>query len=838
MNIANLKTNRIKNPLGFELGAPVFSWTVESGRSKKQAAARIEVAADETFSEIIYDSGKRSGISSLGFRPGLKLAPRTRYWWRVSVWGDGGDSARSEPAWFETAKLDEPWAGVWITPDTEGPGGCPRVEKDFDLGGEVRSARVYASGLGLYRLLINGERVSGEYFSPGLNAYDRWVQYQTYDVTELLKKGANSLAFLLGDGIARGRFGKAAADGYNYCPKRTCICELRVLMSDGREMTLGSDESWKWKPSPVVFSNFYDGEIYDATIGGEWGRVRAYKPPVGELRARLSLPVVVRKELKPVSLMTTPKGETVLDMGQNMVGWLRFKAKAAEGARLSLYHGEILQDGCFYRDNLRSAKAEYHYISDGSEAEAEPYFTYFGFRYVRLEGFDEISPEDFTGCVVYSDLEETGHIKTSDERLNRLFLNALWGQRGNFLDVPTDCPQRDEKLGWTGDAQIFSGTACFNMDCQAFYAKYLADMREEQLKNGGLVPHVIPDVLGAGGRFPNGAVAWADAATIIPWNVYLHYGDETLLERQFESMKAWVDWTNRREDWPNRPHFGDWLALDNYADPKDRVGATDIRYLCLAFRFYSASLVSKAAAVLGREKEAEEYAGLALDLREKIRREYFAPAGSFALETQTACVVALFLGLPPEPEKTARKLMGLLKDNGMRLTTGFIGTPWLCRALSRYGYSREAWTLLLNEDCPSWLYEVKMGATTIWERWNSVLPDGHISDTGMNSLNHYAYGSIVEWLYRNMCGINPVEDTPGFKKILFRPEPDARLEWAECELDSASGRYACGWRLAGAKLKVWLRVPFDCEAAVCLPGIEPFIVSAGEHEYEMSMPAG
>jgi alpha-L-rhamnosidase len=354
MKVGKLKTNRLTNPFGFELGEPAFSWVAESCESKKQSAASIEVALDEAFANIIYSSGKREYASSLAFRPKLALKPRKRYWWRVTVWGEAGDFATSQPAWFETAKLSEDWEGKWITPAGEYDGGCVWIEKEVSIQDDIKSARIYASGLGLYTLFINGKRASGEYFTPGFNAYDRWVQYQTYDVTALLKKGSNRIAFLLGGGIARGRFGRSKADTWLYCPKYACICELRAVTESG-ELVAGTGEDWLWKPSKVFFSNIYDGEIYDANIDGQFGAVEAYAPPVGPLKARLSLPVVMKRELKPTALITTPKGEKVLDMGQNMAGWLRFKAEAPKGCRLSLQYGEILQDCCFCRDNLRSA---------------------------------------------------------------------------------------------------------------------------------------------------------------------------------------------------------------------------------------------------------------------------------------------------------------------------------------------------------------------------------------------------------------------------------------------------------------------------------------------------
>lgn len=596
MKIANLKTNRITNPLGFELGAPSLSWTVTETECTRQASARVEVILDGA---VVYDSGEREDISSVGFRPPIKLCPRSRYMWRVAVTGESGERAVSEYAWFETAKLDEPWQAKWVAPDRDDVFCVLRGTALLD--GPAEQGRIYASGLGLYHLFVNGQRASDERFAPGFNAYDSWVQYQTYDIGSLLHPGENIIELWMGKGIAKGRFARCGDDDYNYCPKYTGICEMHVRMADGSERVFASGGDWTWSTSGVTEGNIYDGETYDACLVPQFGKVVEYVPPVGGLKARLSLPVVVKHELKPVAVITTPAGETVLDMGQNMTGWVKFRTRAPKGTHLKLSYGEILQDGCFYRDNLRTAKAEYHYISDGNEATAEPMFTYYGFRYVKLEGFGPVDKEDFTGCVVYSDLERTGYIRTSDPDVNRLIENALWSQRGNFLDVPTDCPQRDERLGWTGDAQVFSGTACFNMDCSAFYVKYMYDMLCEQEKNGGCVPHVVPDVKGRHSPREGGAVAWSDAATVIPWNLYLHYGDRGVLEAQTDNMTRWTDWIDAQEDWTDTLHFGDWVALDNPRRENLRVGATDLSFLCMAYHFYSASLTAKALTALGRD---------------------------------------------------------------------------------------------------------------------------------------------------------------------------------------------------------------------------------------------
>lgn len=819
-----MRVNRIENPLGFDLGDPSFSWTVEDTPSHRQTAARLEVFCG---GDRVYDSGRRQDLDSLGVRTGLPLRPRTRYTWRVTVWGDEGDWAESAPAWFETAKLDEPWAGVWVAPSG---GELPCIQRELELREEAASARIYASGLGLYRLFINGQPVSAERLAPGLNCYDRWVQYQTYDVGGLLRKGKNTVAFYLGGGIAKGRFSSLGPEEYAYCPRYTCIAELRVREPSGGELVLGTDESWQWRPSPVVESSVYDGERVDPARTGPWKMVERYAPPVGPLRARLSLPVTIRERRQPLKLIHTPKGETVLDLGQNMVGWLRFRVREPKGTALTLRYGEILQDGCFFRDNLRTAKAEFHYLSDGEEAVAEPWFTWYGFRYVLLEGFTQpIRLEDFTGCVVSSSLEETGSLVTADPRLNRLIQNALWSQRDNFLDVPTDCPQRDEREGWTGDAQVFSDTACYSMDCYAFYTKYLADMWEEQQKHQGCVPYVVPNARERVAPFAGGAVGWADAATVIPWTVWRHYGDKTILERQIGSMEAWTDWAAGQEDWASLRHFGDWLALDHPEDADRREGGTENEYLCLSYLYYSASLTAKAETVLGREDKAERYRTLAGEQKRALQEKYFDAEGKLRIHTQTACVIALYLDLSPRPERTRQALSDLLRRDG-HLTTGFLGTPWLLWTLP----DEAAWTLLLRDEYPSWLYEVKLGATTIWERWNSLLPDGRLSDTTMNSLNHYAYGSVVAWMYGVLCGLRPSEEAPGFRRVLFAPKPDRRLGWAQCSLQSAAGRIDCGWQAAQEGFQISLTLPFGCEAAVTLPDGREETAYAGAHTYFIS----
>jgi alpha-L-rhamnosidase len=842
MNITRLKTNRIINPLGFQLGQPRLSWVAESeGESngaRSQTAAQVQVAADPQFGHILFDSGPQADIDSLAYLLPLPLRPATRYFWRVTVWGAGPDgsceTATSEVAWFETPRPDHPWQAQWITPAWEDRNIHPLLRREFNLPAPVVSARAYACGLGLYELEINGRRVGDERLAPGFNAYDRWLQYQTYDVTNLLQPGANALGAVLGNGWYKGRFGFEGRQEGLYGDSFALLCELVISCADGSAVVVATGPDWKAAPGPVLASSIYDGETYDANrqIASwsqpglderAWQPVRLIELSYERLEPRRSLPVLIKEELKPVAVIHTPAGETVLDMGQNMVGWLRLRVQAPAGMEIGLYHGEVLQDGNFFRDNLRSALAEYHYISDGKPALVEPHFTFYGFRYVKVTGWPgEPDPADFTGCVVYSDLEQTGSLETSNPLVNRLFLNALWGQKGNFLDVPTDCPQRDERMGWTGDAQVFSGTACYNMDVAAFFHKYLYDLAREQETRGGMVPMVVPAVNLHGG----GACAWGDAATIIPWNVYLHYGDRAILEQQLQSMKAWVDFIRAADEssgghrlWTTGFHFGDWLALDG-PNPKSPMGGTAEDFIASAYYCYSAGLVARAAAVLGQDEIARQYGQLAEEVRSAIQAEYFTPRGRLAIDTQTALVLALYMDLAP-PEYRARleeTLRKKLRKDRYHLKTGFVGTPYLCRVLSEHGSNDLAYRLLLNEDYPSWLYAVKMGATTIWERWNSLLPDGHIGDISMNSLNHYAYGSIVEWLYRHAAGLHPMEEAPGFRRARLAPQPDERLLWLRASLNSAAGRYESAWSIgADGSLSFRFRIPFNASARLRLP---------------------
>jgi alpha-L-rhamnosidase len=826
MQIYDLMVNRIPNPVGYALSSPRFSYRVRDAKAKRPLAARIRVAYDADMRRVLYDSGRDETLNSLCHAPELALRPRTRYWWRVTVWADDGETGESETAFFETGKMGEAWEAGWITAEAEGN---LNFRRTFTLPGAPGNARVYMTGLGLYELYVNGRKAGDELLAPGCNDYHSWIQVQTYDVGEYLRAGENRIEVMLGDGWYKGRIGFEGKSAL-YGDRQALLMEMRLGWPDGTETVLGTDESWEAGTGLVRFANIYDGETFDATLPLTYGLpVRACPPPNdARLTDRLSRPVRVTQRLAPASLLHTPAGETVIDLGQEITGYLEFVTDAPRGPALTLTYGEVLQEGNFYRDNLRSAQQTFRYKADGGHAVVRPHFTFFGFRYVKLEGFDRPNLADFTGCAIHTDLPVTAAFDCGNEKVNRFFQNVLWGQRDNFADVPTDCPQRDERLGWTGDAQVFSGTAMYQMDCAAFFDKYLYDMRMEQIKLNGSIPFVVPMITPG-----EGSCAWADAATIIPFNLYRFYGDRTQLERHYPLMRDWVERLHRTDEenggrrlWETGFHFADWLALDT----KDGTpfGGTDPYFVASVYYYYSVSLLARAAGILGREEDARRYGALRGEIFNAFQREYFTPAGRLAQTTQTAYVCALFMGLATREQAPvmARLLREEIKRAGNRLTTGFVGTAYACRALTQAGLTTLAYDLFLKEDYPGWLYEVGMGATTVWERWNSILPDGRISGTDMNSLNHYAYGAVMEWVYRDVAGLAPTADDPGFRTAVMRPRPDRRLGHAGLTLETPMGRYVSRWAFEGDTFVWHVEVPFGARAEATLPGIAPEAAAA------------
>lgn len=845
MKIIECKVNHVANPVGYEIKSPVFSWKVMEAKGKRQLSAKVRVSLAEDMTDCIVDTGFRTDIDSLGFKAEMELLPRTRYYWDVTVRTDAAEETPSAVRFFETGKMNEPWAAKWIsceqqpmTAEGNTQGAFERHPvflKRIQVHGKPRNARLYVCGLGLYEAYCNGKKIGVECLTPYCNNYNRWLQYQTYDITEQLAEsgGTAELAILLGKGWYCGRFGFNDPLGQGYYDHHwRLIAELHMAGEDGSETVVGTDKTWEVRRSNICFSNIYDGEQVDDTLeapAAEPVIVCSKKArgkgcpgrdemPKGALCGRFSLPVTVHEAFRPIALLRTPAGEQVLDMGQNFAGVFRLHVNEPKGAKIRLQFGEILQSGNFYRENLRSAKAEYVYVSDGTEKDIIPHFTFYGYRYAKVEGIRDLHIEDFTGLALYSGIEETGRLSTGSDLVNRLISNVRWGLKSNFVDVPTDCPQRDERMGWTGDAQVFSATACYLADSFAFYAKYLHDTATEQLDAGGKVCDVIPSVGNTGT-----SSVWGDASCIIPWNLYRFYGDIGILENQYESMKSWVNYVRKLDDkdhaWGRMFHYGDWLALDHPSGKADEVmGGTDVDFIANVYYMGSAEIVSEAAALLGRDADARRYRLLAGKLRRFIGDEYYSKNGRCCMDTQTALLLTLKYHLSGDEKRIREALKKRFERSGGKLQTGFVGTPILCGILSDNGMVDLAYELLLNEEYPGWLHEVKLGATTIWERWNSVLDDGSISSTGMNSLNHYSYGSIAEWLFAHGAGIRQREGDSGFRHAYLAPELNGKLRSLRAEYDSPSGTYKTEWKILDENhVELRVTVPFGCEAALLLP---------------------
>ena len=838
MKITHCKVNHIVNPMGYCIVKPVFSWITENSAGKAQQSALLRVWQDSEKTTLLFDSGW-DDLNPLATEVSIALQPRMRYYWTVSVRSDADEEAESGLNWFETGKMDEAWQADWITCDkTESR--LPVFHQSFELSEmQIRSARLYICGLGLYEAYINGKRVSDEFLTPYCNNYSEWVQAQTYDVTGLLNK-CSRIDVVLGNGWYKGRFGfTSQPDGQGYYGDAwKLIAELHVCYMDGSEQIIGTDDTWLVTRSKISFSNIYDGEHRDDTLPELPEEKAVLLSESLPLCDRMSIPVRVQEEKEPLSLLHTPAGEWVWDIGQNMTGSFRLHVHEPKGTRIRLQAGEVLQNANFYRDNLRSAKAEYIYISDGESHILEPRFTFYGFRYMKVEGMTAPKKEDFTALVCHSDVTPAGHLETGMPKINQLISNIMWGQKGNFLDVPTDCPQRDERMGWTADTQVFVPTACYFTDTAAFYRKYLFDLRTEQRTHGGMVPDVIPSAGHAG----QGSSVWGDAAVIIPWDLYLFYGDRSILAESFDSMKGWVDYI-RQEDgddhgWAQHFHYGDWLALDHPAGGIAQVkGGTEDAFVAYVYYLYSAGLVSKAAAILGKTEDEEHYAKLADEIHRYILDEYYTPNGRCAVTTQTAYVLTLYYHLNEDRPRALKSLIELIRAKGNKFVTGFVGTPLIQQVLSGAGEHDLAYSILFNEEYPGWLYEVNLGATTIWERWNSMEADGSVSSTGMNSFNHYALGSVGEWMWRYMAGINPDEQDPGFRHVVLQPVPNAKLGSLNADYVSPAGAFHVDWQVEDVShVSLNVTVPFNCKATLQLPWAashEKTVLNAGTYRFEL-----
>lgn len=844
MYISRLRVNHKKNPLGFNLAKIHLSWEVKDVCGKWAVETRIIVSESSNMEKLVYDSGVQENYHENQMLVSFDLKPRTRYYWQVEVKDDKGDCAKSNPAWFETGKLQESWTAKWIGTE-ENEKRMPLLYKEFKLKEKPESVRWHVCGLGLYEAYVNEKKAGREFLMPGYHCYDSFLEYQTLDVTELLSQGKNKIAVLLGEGWYKGRFGFDGDYRNLYGNQKKCIGELHIRYANGQEECIVTDSSWKAEESSICENGIYDGEHIDETLEHKMLSVEEIEE-TRPLVERFNPKIHKVEEFQPVSVKQEDEA-LLLDFGETVTGWVEITGAFETGQKVMMQYGEVLQKGRFYRDNLRTAKAEFTYVSKGKGENIRPHFTYYGFRYVKIKGLNPEKEYKFTAYRIMSDIERTGWVATDHDKVNHLLENTLRSQKCNFLDIPTDCPQRDERMGWTGDAGIFASTACFHMDSGSFFHHYMKNMQAEQEKCNGAIPFFVPRPKVKKEEHTNpfyldsGAAVWGDAATLIPWKLYQFYGDKAMLEEQYPVMKAWVDYEYERTReneipylWQNDRQLGDWLALDN-GNINNPIGKTDSGFIASVYHYWSTKMVKEAAESLGLE-ESKVYAEREKEIRNAILNYYF-PDKKFCLEyTQTACALLLYLKLYPEGEREVitAKLAELLKKNNGHLNTGFVGTPILCMALSENGQNQLAYDLLLNEDYPGWLHEVNLGATTVWERWNSLEEDGSISGTGMNSLNHYAYGSIAEWIYRYMCGLNP--SIGEAVKMTIYPMPDQRFKKAEGSWRSVFGKYVCAWNWKSEQEVVCnIEVPFNANARFILPDGTEEILDCGKYEKILNM---
>lgn len=845
VQVMNLRTEYKSNPKGITTENPRLNWEITSiKRNVRQTAWQIRAAASESDLKagrnLLWNTGKVVSDRSIQIKyEGTPLKSRDQVFWQVKVTTNKGETAWSEAASFEMGLLSaSDWKASWIQPaiqeDASISGPAPYLRKEFRLKRGVKRARIYASAQGIYQLRLNGKKVTDELFTPGWTSYRNRIQYQIYDVSQQLKNGDNALGIILGDGWFRGYLSMGAGKN-RYGDKLSAILQLEITYTDGSKETIVTDDSWKASMGPILKSDMYNGETYDARLeltgwdkpgytDAQWKGVTKKELDKQLLVASESVPVRIIQTLHPVKKIITPKKEVVLDFGQNMTGWVAFSLSGKKGEHIRLQFAETLdKEGNFFRENLRKARAEDEYIFKGEGREKyEPHFTFHGFRYMKIEKYSgEIRLEDFVGKVIHSDVNLAGDFCCSDSLVNRLARNIQWSMRGNFLEIPTDCPQRDERLGWTADAQVFAPTACYLADVAPFFSKWLKDLAIEQDSDGS-VQDVVPNV-----RRGNGASGWGDAATIVPWTLYQVYDDKVILENQYDSMKGWVEYLNTQTKGTYLYHggrFGDWFAFAT--SQGDYPGATTDKDLVgTAYFAHSTRLLADAARILDKKEDCKKYNELLEKIKQAFLKEFVTSGGRLASNTQTAYILALSFDLLPESMRkdAAERLVKDIKKFG-HLTTGFLGTPEICNVLSRYGYDDVAYRLLFRKRYPSWLYPVTMGATTVWECWNSILPDGKFHK---GSLNHYAFGAVGSWLFSKVAGISQEEGSAGYKQIVIKPHLSKDLSFAQAEYHSIHGMISSRWETSNGHFTLEIEIPANTSAKVYLPMTEVSRISEG-----------
>lgn len=888
--LTQLRCEYLDNPAGIDEVQPRLSWVLESERrGARQVAYRVAVASSLEILEggkpDLWDSGRvESDQSTHVVYDGTPLSSRMTCYWQATVWDELGNTVTHSPVLWTMGLLHPAdWQAAWIAqnsaalerddeaiePTAETPGTPAIFRKTFSIPGTVRRATLYATARGLVAPRMNGQSITPDQFIPEWTDYHKRLHYRTFDVTNFVASGENTLAATLGDGWWSGYVGWQETRGQYGTLENSMLMQLEVELETGELIVVATDRSWTCSTGPILSSDFMMGETYDARReqqgwdsptfdDSQWLEAVEVAPPrvripefafsnnqpshterLLPLVAQRSEPVRIVETLQPISFHKTAGGAVVYDFGQNFAGWVEITVRGSAGTRVQLRHAERLNpDGTIYTDNLRRAKATDVYILKGSAREVwQPHFTFHGFQYLEITGLKEaLPPEQIRGCVVMSDTKQAGDFECSHPLVNRLWKNAQWGQKGNFLSVPTDCPQRDERLGWMGDAQIFMRTATYNMDVAAFFTKWMDDICDSQDVDG-VFPDVAPrlneadNFIGLDGL--GGGAGWADAGIIVPWTMWHVYGDRRIVERHWDSMTRWLDWleaTNpdgiRRQKLGN--NYGDWLCIP--ADTSFRTHSEMKYLLATAYWAHDAAMMHELADVLGRKADAARYVEMLGRVRSAFQHEWVGADGRLSVETQTAYLLALAFDLVPQELRgqSAERLVQLIEQDDWHLTTGFIGIKHLNPVLTAMGYADVAGRLLTNEDYPSWLYPILHGATTIWERWNGwTLADGFFNPQ-MNSFNHYSLGSVAEWLYQDLAGIELDPVVPGFKKLMIKPHVTGGLDHAFARYRSMHGTIESDWRLVDGDLELDVCIPANTQATVYYPSHPESVVLEGD----------
>ncbi len=855
--IASIRAEQRDDALGVASASPRLSWKVSTEvEGWLQRAYELELdRGGQTFATGVVES-RDSVLLRWPFDP---LNSRERVYIRVRAHDCSGLMTRwSDPLAIEAGLLEaRDWTAQFIGPDWDEnlttPQPAPYLRHEFEVSKPVVEARLYTTSLGVYEPYVNGALVSDHVLAPGWTSYDHRVRVQTLDVTPHIKTGRNAIGAILGDGWYRGRLGPHGGRRNLYGDRLALLAQLEIRHHDGSTTVVCTDDTWRASTGPILSSDLYDGETYDARLELEgwssvgfddrtWGGVRLMPRNLETLCPPLGPPVRRTEIIQPVAITRSPAGRVIVDFGQNLVGRLRIRVSGERGGTITLRHAEVLEDGELCVRPLREAAATDSYtLRGGNEETWEPRFTFHGFRYAEIVGWPgEVGCEAVSAVVCHSDLTRTGTFVCSDEFVNQLHRNVVWSMRGNFLDVPTDCPQRDERMGWTGDVQIFAPTAMFLYDTAGFLSSWLADLVVEQSPDGqvsNVVPKVMDGLRRGSHNHEVSAAAWGDAAVIVPWTIFQFAGDRGILERQYSSMCAWVDHIDRLAGpthvWNHGFQYGDWL--DPTAPPSSpEHGQTEPALVATAYFAHSADLLAGIAAMLNRASDATRYAHLCREVKAAFLKTYVLPEGRLTSDSATAYALALAFDLVDGDyrEYAGQRLAEVVRADGFRINTGFVGTPLICDALVTAGAVDDAYRLLLQQECPSWLYPLTMGATTIWERWDSMLPDGSVNPGEMTSFNHYALGAVADWLHRALAGLAAAE--PGFRRIEIAPRLGGGLTHARATLETPYGYAESGWRIIDGVIVVRAVVPPNTVATVRLPGItDPIEVTSGTHEWRI-----